>query len=68
MQIQSNSVPMPSPTSDTSDGESLVEKTRHEAQEKIVALHIKQGTVEFEGEQNSPSPEDVTPQASHEVL
>ena len=35
---------------------------------KITALHIEEGTVEFEGEQNSLSPEDVTPQASHEVL
>ena len=59
---------MPSPTSDTPDDESLVEKARHGAQEKIAALHIEEGTVEFEGEQNSLSPEDVTTQASHEVL
>ena len=54
---------MPAPTPDTPDDESLLEKARNEAQEKIAALHAEEGTVESEGEQNSPSPEDVIPQA-----
>lgn len=51
---------VPSPTPDTPDDESLLEKARNEARKKIAALHAEEGTVDSEGEQNSPSPEDVT--------
>lgn len=47
----------PSPTS-TADEEALLEQARHEAQERVAALHAEEGTVQSEKAQNSPHPDD----------
>lgn len=59
-------MPTPAPTPDAPDTQRLIEQARHEAQEKIAELHLEEGTVQSEGAQNSPSPEDVIPEQASE--
>jgi hypothetical protein len=46
------------PPSSTPDEEALIEQARHEAQERVAALHAEEGTVQSENAQNSPHPDD----------
>ncbi len=61
-----SSVPTPPVAPEGPESEALIEQARHEAQEKIAALHAEEGTVNSEGAQNSPSPEDVIPEQAPE--
>lgn len=38
--------------------EAILEVARHEAQARVAALHAEEGTVQSEGAQNSPHPDD----------
>ncbi|MGJ7490102.1 hypothetical protein [Variovorax sp. ZT4R33] len=42
----------------TPEEEALLEQARHEAQERVAALHAEEGTVQSEKAQNSPHPDD----------
>ena len=47
--------PTPTPTPEE---EARIEQARHEAQERVAALHVEEGTVQSEKAQNSPHPDD----------
>lgn len=49
--------PIPTPTP-TAEEEARIEQARHEAQERVAALHVEEGTVQSEKAQNSPHPDD----------